>query len=488
MRQCQQIRMARVKLADRERALVHGPPHGTMVDMPGGCGHRLVPLHMQNLEMQNPFAASLNAIENTPTHQHLTVRVRLATKLLPRVGTLDAVQEAYDVLRHAISQHPTDLLDLRHALPGLMLRLDLDQECYDFIKGWAAYNAHARGNSRPQGIFPHLTLRGADVLENVDFLDTTACHHVIAALQLKLKLLVDIRDLKVMRKITSRSRVTAEVAKNLESAVIRSPLSTRFLGQSPELLAQTEKTLLRQIRELGATMHEWNPVYIERLFSPERTLSKNLNPRHIWAQTEEEEMDAMQHSYAAWWETEGVLDLMSDARVCAERDLRHGLKERMEKEQMLMMSEEDLVNQEMIHQEYMQAIMTQTGNYTAEDQASFTQAHMMAMEQFMQPQSLAGEGMIEGQDTIEGQNTIDEEGDSSPVDQDEMLINLELHYQGLHRIWDYLSWAVDNASWLGPWSERPSERRTRAAEAARQRAMEEESGNSGSVEEEWADD
>lgn len=31
----------------------------------------------------------------------------------------------------------------------------------------------------------------------------------------------------------------------------------------------------------------------------------------------------------------------------------------------------------------------------------------------------------------------------------------------VNRIWGYLDYAVENASYLGPWSERPSERHTR---------------------------
>jgi hypothetical protein len=485
--------MARMKLADKEHRL-RSEPQILAVDYPHWGDHRM----LTPAVLEHPF--SLDPYSNTPTFQYLTVRLYLATRLLPRAGTLDSVQEAFEHLREVISQHPTDHLKLRHSLPSIMLRLDLDQECYDFIKGWAGHEAHMNGNGPHLGMYPHLSLNGADALENVDFLDTTASHHVIAALLLKLKLLMDIRDLKVMRKVISRLRVTTELRKNFESAVIRSPLSTRFLGQPPELLAQTEKTLLRQIRELGATLNHWSPHYIEGIFAPETDLLADTSPGLLAAHVDvffDEVPLAMQYSYAAWWETEGLLDLVSDARACAERDLEHGVADRLEEVKKMMAEGFPAPDMNTIAQEMLEAGMTEAhlagaltmpmpmppmhmGNQMMQDYIMLMEAHAT-----MPGQDNAT--LMEGLNQWQGMTG--EEDDSSQFGHQNSLHTYEIQMQGFRRIWDYLSWAVDNASWLGPWSDRPSERRTRAAEAARRRAKEEQAGNdNASVEEEWVDD
>ncbi|KAI0394856.1 hypothetical protein F5Y17DRAFT_231016 [Xylariaceae sp. FL0594] len=44
----------------------------------------------------------------------------------------------------------------------------------------------------------------------------------------------------------------------------------------------------------------------------------------------------------------------------------------------------------------------------------------------------------------------------------------------VNRIWGYLDWAIENATYFGPWSERPSERHTKANREAYEQAMREE--------------
>lgn len=93
-------------------------------------------------------------------------------------------------------------MGLRDVVPGLMLRLDLDQECYDFVEWWATYDADGLYDWGDMTL-PHLDISGADVLESPSFiLRSPSLSHAVAIVLLKLKLFVDIRNIKITRKIS----------------------------------------------------------------------------------------------------------------------------------------------------------------------------------------------------------------------------------------------------------------------------------------------
>lgn len=108
---------------------------------------------------------------------------------------------------------------------------------------------------------------------------------------------------------------------------------------------------------------------------------------------------ALQNSYAAFHETEGVLPFLEDARVCAARD-----------------SENEI-------------------------------ADMIA----------EGDGFGSDEDADRHRTA------------EEMLEDVSVN-----RIWGYLDYAVENVVYLGPWSERPSERHTRENRESWAQAMAED--------------
>ncbi len=100
---------------------------------------------------------------------------------------------------------------------------------------------------------PYLDTRNADVFEDPGFLITRfpAMNDVVAILLLKLKLLVDIRNIRVARKIFAQRSVPLDICRLIEPNLVRSPLSKRFLKESPEGLDQLELRLLKHSRELA---------------------------------------------------------------------------------------------------------------------------------------------------------------------------------------------------------------------------------------------
>ncbi|KAF3057650.1 hypothetical protein CFAM422_012255 [Trichoderma lentiforme] len=250
------------------------------------------------------------------TRDYMRARMALALKLL-RQGTLGSVSEAYEHMRDMLRLNRSDNMGIRDMVPALMLRLDLDQECYDFVKWWATCDPDGRYDWGDMDL-PHLNIHGADVFEEPKFLlvkYNPDLNSLVALLLLNLKLLVDIHNLKITRKILSRTRLPTKLRDKIELAVVRSPLSTKLQKEAPGSLLQTESTLINHIRQLGVALATSDRQFMFNLFDPDEALCRRPEAysRGSW----EEMAFAIQNSYAAWWEMEGVLDLLKDARMCA---------------------------------------------------------------------------------------------------------------------------------------------------------------------------
>ncbi|KAH0524055.1 hypothetical protein TsFJ059_008974 [Trichoderma semiorbis] len=398
-----------VRYCSREHQAAHWPKHKSACSKIKKARTKLAEEDHAIRNATEDFMTPANAFESHVGHfwgmintrDYMRARMALAMKLLQQ-ATLGSVSEAYEHMRDMLRLNRSDNMGIRDMVPALMLRLDLDQECYDFVKWWATCDPDGRYDWGNMDL-PHLDLHGADVFEKPDFLlvKHSDLNSLVALLLLNLKLLVDIHKLKITRKILSRTRLPTELRNKIELAVIRSPLSTKLQKEAPGSLLQTESTLMNHIRLLGAALNETNGQFMFNLFDPDEALCSRPEAysRGSW----EEMAYSIQHSYAAWWEMEGVLDLLKDARMCAARD-----------------SEDEI-----------------------ED--------IMGTETF---RSSAGPNRT-AKELLE-----------------DMSVN---------RIWGYLDYATENACYLGPWSERPSEQHTRVSKENWARAEEED-------DEEWSDD
>lgn len=276
-----------------------------------------------------------------------------------------------------------DNLGIRDIVPAIMLRLDRDQECYDFVKWWATCDPDGDYNWGDMTL-PYLNISGANVLEDPGFLlgEFPNLNHIIAVLILNLKLLVDIRNLKITRKILTRTRLPFELWEAIELAVVRSPLSAKFQRESTVSLLKIESELVKKACKLGKAAVTINPYFVlPSLLEPDNAC--NFIPEVTESGGCDEMAQAMQYSYATWWETEGILDLLNDARTCAARDAVDRIEDIMRSEKFKSRPGSDRTAEELL---------------------------------------------------------------------DDLSIN---------RVWPYLYYAVQNASYLGLRSERPSERHTR---------------------------
>lgn len=229
----------------------------------------------------NAFATHVGRFFNiVSTRPYMLVRFELAKRLL-LLGTVDAVTEGLEHLRDLLRLSEDDDLGVRELVPGTMLRLDLDQECYDFIKWWETADP---GNDKKRGdktLLPFLDVHGADPLEDLTFLgEHNDLSSLVCLLILKLKLLIDIRNIKVTRHALSGYRhLPIEMKDQIELATTRSPLSKKLHLMSHASLLQTEKKLLAQCVTLGAAIDEANPKFMLYLFfDPAQPLRVHMTP------------------------------------------------------------------------------------------------------------------------------------------------------------------------------------------------------------------
>ncbi|KAJ9664506.1 hypothetical protein H2198_000157 [Neophaeococcomyces mojaviensis] len=251
------------------------------------------------------------------TRDYMRARFDLADTTR-RLGTLDGVQQALAHLRDMLRLCRGDNMGVRDLIPTIMLQLDQDQECYDFVKWYETEGQRNDYNWRDMDL-PFLDVKDANVLESVDFIDRQygGVHHISAIMLLKLKLLVDILNIKLTRKVLS-GRLPVELRRKVELAVIRSPLSVDLRKKSYLELVAVQGTLEGHVKQLARVLNNTNEHFFHGLLNADEYLS---TPPQMYSPGSVEEVQlALQYGIAAWWQTEGVLELLLSATVCAGKD------------------------------------------------------------------------------------------------------------------------------------------------------------------------
>ncbi|KAK8855134.1 MYND-type zinc finger protein samB [Apiospora arundinis] len=237
-----------------------------------------------------------------------------------RACTLDSVTETLEHYQDMIRLCHADSMFVSNHVPDLMLRIDRDQECYDFIKWWDQIQLDIEYDwSDMEASFQNI--KNADVMEDPEYMirdnwsDVGFCASVLL---LKFKMLIDIRNIKVVRKVVA-GQLPVELGREVEKHAVRSPLSLQFVDLPYNDLSQAEHVLLDDCEKLG-----WGIVKSNRLFMSELAY---LQERETGCPggghpCEAHETVARQiiKVYSAWRETEGALELLRAAFIRAQDD------------------------------------------------------------------------------------------------------------------------------------------------------------------------
>ncbi|TLD28528.1 hypothetical protein PspLS_04224 [Pyricularia sp. CBS 133598] len=118
------------------------------------------------------------------TRDYMMTRFTAARALL-KVNNIDAVEEALNHFKDMLRLCRSDNLGVRDIVPFLYLRLDQEQECYDFLKSWTI--------DGPDGRRPNTSIRNANPFESLyNLISISEPAHLVALTLLKLRLYLDL--------------------------------------------------------------------------------------------------------------------------------------------------------------------------------------------------------------------------------------------------------------------------------------------------------
>ncbi|KIW97847.1 uncharacterized protein Z519_01431 [Cladophialophora bantiana CBS 173.52] len=259
------------------------------------------------------------------TRNYMRARFDLADTVR-RLGTLDGVSEGLDHMWDMLRLCRADNMGVRDLIPPMMLRLDQDQECYDFIKSYATDGE--RGDYDQDNMnSPFLTVKDANLLEEVGYLNQLGhVQHISAVMLLKLKLLIDIINIKLARKV-SATRLPPGLWKRVEFHVVRSPISRQWIGEPYHILTSLQHKFQLHVKLLARSIRNFNEHFVYALLNADAHLGSY--PAY-WSPGSFEEVELLlQYSYVAWWEHEGALELLQSAKSIAGKDSEDEIEDMM---------------------------------------------------------------------------------------------------------------------------------------------------------------
>jgi hypothetical protein len=200
-------------------------------------------------------------------------------------------------------------MGVRALMPALMLRLNKDQECYDFVKWWTIIRNQDDYDWGDTDL-PYMDIKNADAFEDIDylcgmFMDVS---QVVAITLLKVKLVLDLQALGNI-KDAAGDKVPAEILNSMRLQIVSSPIITgnrEILERDDHKAAITELTT--QIRALHRAVQRANEYFWDCLINYEEPeLPQAFSPGSF-----EEAQLALHYSYDAWLECPGALKFIED--------------------------------------------------------------------------------------------------------------------------------------------------------------------------------
>ncbi|KAL3491902.1 hypothetical protein BJX62DRAFT_236754 [Aspergillus germanicus] len=163
-------------------------------------------------------------------------------------------------------------MGVRSLVPGIMLRLNKDQECYDFIK-WFFVGCDDDDYDWGNTDLPFLDVKNADVFEDVEVFTKNKwpdLTQLVSLTLLKIKLLLDLEALHSSTR-TVGAKVPREVLDNIRSGIPLSPVipKNKKLVQSDDHTEIIQK-LRQQINQLRKLVDERNKHAWDLLLSDEQ--------------------------------------------------------------------------------------------------------------------------------------------------------------------------------------------------------------------------
>lgn len=244
------------------------------------------------------------------TRHYMRLRFAMVEKLA-EVKTVESVQAQLDHLMDMLRLCRSDNMGVRDYVPALMLRLNKDQECYDFMKWWTVISDDDHYDWGDTEL-PYLDIKNADVFEPVDpFLGQfRGLASNVPLILLKIKLLFDLARLEESAaSLSTKRNVPREIVDQIQSSIPQSPAvaANREMMDGGARLAAI-KNLKTQIDTLYNEINKTNKHFWPALMNPHRHLT--ARPEAFSAGSVEEMQLVLKNNYAAWIETPGAIDFV----------------------------------------------------------------------------------------------------------------------------------------------------------------------------------
>jgi hypothetical protein len=242
------------------------------------------------------------------TRDYMRARFGVVEALM-KVKTFSSTQLQLQHLMDMLRLCRSDNMGVRDLVPAVMLRLNRDQECYDFVKWHCTVGQQADydwGNMK----LGYLDVKDADVFESVSYLVpqyTISLPHAASIVLLKIKLFLDFSALETS--INLGKRLPSEILGNIQDHVVRSLI----IANDKDTMSRTSHTetiakLKDQINTMYNVVHKQNVFFWPALLDPDR----HLNSRsEAYSHGSVAEMQlALKWCYDSWAETPGAIEFI----------------------------------------------------------------------------------------------------------------------------------------------------------------------------------
>ncbi|KAL2132138.1 hypothetical protein VTI74DRAFT_4144 [Chaetomium olivicolor] len=258
----------------------------------------------------NPFETGVGNFWGIfSTRDYMKARFAAADALL-KVDTVTAVEKALEHFSDMLHLCRADNLGVRDVIPGLLLRLGREQECYDFLKWFATVDDKDHYNGQydwGDPTLPYLDIRNADAFEPIDMFFSgptrMSLSHLVMLTLLKLRLLLDLGACQsVSDDFTASDRPVGRL--------VRSRVRTfgmRRIATTTEALTNQYHTLCRAVNE--ANPHFWDALVDDGEDDP-------APPPFYSEGSVEEAQLALYQCKKAWQESEDAI-VMIEADTCS---------------------------------------------------------------------------------------------------------------------------------------------------------------------------
>lgn len=262
----------------------------------------------------NPFEAERGRFWVSMTNRTYLKARFLHSEMQVRSWRRQGVEDAVDNLFGSMDLDRGDSQGIRFIIPFMFLRLDRDQQCYDFCKFWQrSFKGETSSDCRDLSV-PFLDIDGADATEPVD-LWTSSRFTPLAHMSLLYLLKFRLRQ----GHEAAKTCMAANPALSPQDVLvkIRTKYCGDILGRRPELIADGDtvnaalKKLDDQLSCLFLAVHKVNKHYWKLVVKPTNDALTYVPQAYSPGPLQEAEYVFM-NSYSAWAESPGAIQSLRD--------------------------------------------------------------------------------------------------------------------------------------------------------------------------------